>query len=66
MDRMPREGDKVVRTEDGASYVIEKVVEAGGEEVYRLRPEAGGEGLEITGASFVKEHDQDRAAFDLV
>ena len=62
---MPKKGDAIVRTADGARFTIAQVVEAGGEEVYHLAPEGGGDLLKITGASFVKEHSEDRPVFVL-
>ena len=56
---IPRKGDTVVRTADGARFRVEEVVEAGGENLYRLE---GGE--EISEALFVREHDQDRAPYE--
>lgn len=65
MNEMPKKGDTIVRAEDDACFTIEDVVQAGGEEIYHLRPEAGGDRLKITGASFVKEHDQSRPEYSL-
>ena len=62
---MPKAGDAVVRTEDGARFTIAKVVEAGGEEMYTLTPSGGGDPLELTGASFVKEHAETQAEYVL-
>lgn len=64
MNEMPRAGDVLIRSSDGARFTIQEVVEAGGEEVYHLRPERGGDGVKITGASLVKEHDQTRAEYE--
>ena len=59
--KIPKEGDTVLRTADGTRFTVEKVVEAGGEDVYRLSG-----GIEVTGAMFVREHDETRAAYEVV
>lgn len=63
---IPKEGDGVVRTQDGKRFKVEGVIEAGGEDLYKVAAEDGGESLEIPGAFFVREHDQERAEFEVV
>ena len=65
MNELPKEGDRVTRARDGAAFTITGVVEAGGEEMVHLRSVSGGETLELTGASFVRHHDQDVADFEI-
>ena len=58
---IPKKGDTVVRTVDGTRFLVEEVIQAGGEDVYRLS-----DGVEVTGAMFVREHDMRRATFEVV
>lgn len=58
---IPKKGDTIVRTADGARFTIAEVIDAGGENLYRLE---GGE--EVSEASFVREHDEGRATYEVV
>ena len=53
-------GDTVVRTSDGVRFKIAEVVQAAGENLYRLES-----GEEVSEASFVREHDDARAAYEV-
>ena len=50
----------MVRTADGVRSTIAEVIEAGGENLYRLES-----GEEIPEASFVREHAASRAAYEV-
>lgn len=63
---IPKKGDTVVRTGDDRRFVVDDVIEAGGEDMYTIRAEDGSEMVEVSGASFVREHDEDRAEFEVV
>ena len=54
-------GDTIVRTSDGSRFKIAEVVQAGGENLYRLES-----GEEVSEALFVREHEQGRAAYEVV
>ena len=57
---IPKKGDAIVRTADGMQTKVAEVIEAGGENLYRLE-----NGEEISEALFVKEHAEARAAYEL-
>lgn len=57
---IPKKGDTVLRTTDGARFTVDEVVVAGGENLYRL---SGGE--EVSEAEFVREYAQDRATYEV-
>ena len=63
---IPKAGDAAVRTSDGIRFCVADVIEAGGEDLYKLTPEDGGESIEIPGAFFVREHNEERAEFEVV
>lgn len=63
---IPKKGDTVVRTDDGARFTVAEIVEAGGENLYRLQPADGGETVEVEGGVFTKRHDAQDAEFTKV
>lgn len=63
---IPQKGDSVVRTEDGARFTVAEVVDAGGENLYRMEKEGGGERLEIEEGAFVRGHEETKARFEVV
>lgn len=59
----PKKGDGLIRTVDGERFTVVEVIDAGGENVYRIRSESGGETVEIESGALVKHHDEGRPQF---
>ena len=63
---IPKKGDTAVRTKDGKRFTVDEVIEAGGEDLYKVSAEDGGESLELAAAYFIREHDDAQAEFEVV
>jgi hypothetical protein len=59
----PKQGEALIRTADGQRFTVVEVVDAGGENVYRVQPEGGGETMEIESGALVKRHDEEKPQF---
>ena len=60
---IPKKGDVVVRTNDGARFTVIETIDAGGENLYRLQPDREGAAIEVEGGVFVKGHEAASAEF---
>ena len=63
MIEFPRQGEALIRTADGQRFNVVKVLDAGGENVYRVQAVYGGETIEIEAGALVKGHKDDRPKF---
>jgi hypothetical protein len=63
MIEFPKQGEALIRTADGQRFTVVEVIDAGGENVYRIKGENGGETLEIESGALVKGHDDDQPKF---
>ncbi|RYG22640.1 hypothetical protein EON82_16525 [bacterium] len=63
MIEFPKTGEALIRTADGQRFTVVEVIDAGGENLYRVEPEGGGESFEIESGALVKGHDDDQPKF---
>lgn len=63
MIEFPKQGEALIRTADGQRFTVVEVIDSGGENIYRLQGEGGGDTFEIESGALVKHHEEDQPQF---